>query len=463
MGKPTALLGRSWEMPGNQPKSPSSERVRSDLEALVSEGLWDVSQTSIDYLMRLSIFQGSDAAPASVITFRAAFRDFLTTNDELAGAFSEMAMRLFGVQVPYREQTATGRTIEMGKVRWLGREVLYDAARRPGGRRDRVLDRVTVAIVLAEEGAQEAAPSSARDDELAVATGNAPHTADPLAAAARKELADGSGPPSSWPRVISGRSRRVKATVGLVACVALALGGLALLGGGSNGGHIKAKSAGNSGLDAAAVAEPDLRDKTPPSTPTALTARALGHSQVQLSWRAASDNVGVVAYVVYRNGDPIPLAAVSGSKTSYRDASTTPGGEYMYEVLALDQAGNQSVRRAHVTVVTPGTRGLISPMISLTAPTTGASVSGRVTLSATVHDNLGLLKVGFTVKGTGVSLDLAGARRAVGVGSQYVATWNTAAVPNGPYAVRAYGLDAGANGISSGVATVIVSGSRASG
>ena len=43
-------------------------------------------------------------------------------------------------------------------------------------------------------------------------------------------------------------------------------------------------------------------DGTPPSAPTGVVATAIGQNTVSIGWAASSDNVGVVGYVVQRNG-----------------------------------------------------------------------------------------------------------------------------------------------------------------
>ena len=43
-------------------------------------------------------------------------------------------------------------------------------------------------------------------------------------------------------------------------------------------------------------------DKTPPTAPTALKAEASTRDTVSFSWQAASDNAGVIAYEIFRNG-----------------------------------------------------------------------------------------------------------------------------------------------------------------
>ena len=83
-------------------------------------------------------------------------------------------------------------------------------------------------------------------------------------------------------------------------------------------------------------------DTTPPSAPGTLSATgAVG--KATLSWGAASDNVAVVRYNVYRSTTPgfTPAAGnriAQPSGTGYTD--TAPPGTYYYKVQAEDAAGN---------------------------------------------------------------------------------------------------------------------------
>jgi RHS repeat-associated protein len=81
-------------------------------------------------------------------------------------------------------------------------------------------------------------------------------------------------------------------------------------------------------------------DTTAPSTPANLSATANGTGRIDLSWSAASDNVGVVRYRILRDGNP--LSEVDGSTTTFSDYSVAPGTSYSYTVTALDAAGNAS-------------------------------------------------------------------------------------------------------------------------
>ena len=79
-------------------------------------------------------------------------------------------------------------------------------------------------------------------------------------------------------------------------------------------------------------------DTTPPSAPGSLTANQGGSGAVTLNWTAATDNIGVSAYDIYRNGTY--LATVGPNVTSYTDSTATSGTGYTYLVDARDLAGN---------------------------------------------------------------------------------------------------------------------------
>jgi glucose/arabinose dehydrogenase len=91
-------------------------------------------------------------------------------------------------------------------------------------------------------------------------------------------------------------------------------------------------------------------DATAPSAPGTLTAEAPSHNRVDLSWGAASDNVGVTGYEILRDGAPI---ATVGTVTSYIDTTVSPLTHYDYVVKALDAAGNRSLPSNTAGVNTP--------------------------------------------------------------------------------------------------------------
>jgi chitodextrinase len=114
-------------------------------------------------------------------------------------------------------------------------------------------------------------------------------------------------------------------------------------------------AAGNASAQSTAASATTLAsaDTTPPSVPTGLKGTAVSSTQINLSWRASSDNVGVAGYTVYLNN--AILANVTG--TSYKHTGLTPGTTYAYRVSAFDAAGNSSAWTATpLSVRTPARR-----------------------------------------------------------------------------------------------------------
>ena len=90
-------------------------------------------------------------------------------------------------------------------------------------------------------------------------------------------------------------------------------------------------------------------DNTAPSMPTGLTATAQSSSQINLSWSAATDNVAVAGYRVYRNGTQV----ATSTGTTYSNTGLTAGTTYSYTVAAYDTAGNVSPQSTSVNATTP--------------------------------------------------------------------------------------------------------------
>ena len=93
-------------------------------------------------------------------------------------------------------------------------------------------------------------------------------------------------------------------------------------------------------------------DTTPPTVPTAATARQLASGAVQVSWGASSDNVRVAGYTVYRDGTA--LGTVDASTLTYLDATVVPSTSYSYTVDAYDAVHNHSAQSNAARLTTAG-------------------------------------------------------------------------------------------------------------
>jgi Calcineurin-like phosphoesterase len=104
------------------------------------------------------------------------------------------------------------------------------------------------------------------------------------------------------------------------------------------------------GSDTCHGGTPGPGDMGPPEPPTDLTASAASSTQVNLSWTAATDDVGVTGYEIYRNG---ALLTTIGAVTAYSDKTAAASTSYDYAVKARDAAGNVSPFSNTATVTTP--------------------------------------------------------------------------------------------------------------
>ncbi len=92
-------------------------------------------------------------------------------------------------------------------------------------------------------------------------------------------------------------------------------------------------------------------DTTAPSVPTGLTATAVSSSQINLAWKASTDNVGVSGYKVYRGTTLIATTTT----TSYANTGLAASTTYTYKVSAFDTAGNVSGQSVAASAKTTST------------------------------------------------------------------------------------------------------------
>lgn len=132
-------------------------------------------------------------------------------------------------------------------------------------------------------------------------------------------------------------------------------------------------------------------DTQAPTAPTGLTASDITQTGVNLSWTASTDNVGVAAYDVYRDGTLIQSVTVTSASVTGLTASTT----YAFSVKARDAAGNVSPSSNVLNVTTlapPDTQAPSAPANLTASGITQTSVNLTWTAST---DNVGV--VGYDV------------------------------------------------------------------
>jgi len=130
-------------------------------------------------------------------------------------------------------------------------------------------------------------------------------------------------------------------------------------------------------------------DTLPPTAPANLAAKTISSSQVNLTWTASTDNIGVTGYKVERCQNAncttfTQIAAVTG--TSYNDTGVAADKIYQYRVRATDAAGNLSAY-SNVASANTDTTKPAAPT-ALTAMGTSSSQINLMWTAAT--DNVGV-------------------------------------------------------------------------
>src|SRR5258706_595434 len=150
---------------------------------------------------------------------------------------------------------------------------------------------------------------------------------------------------------------------------------------------------GGSGTNSANT--PRAHDTIAPPTPPRPPASAARASTINLTWSAATHQVGGTGCIVKRHSTP----AATPTSTSFADTSLLPGFTYSYTVAAGDAAGNVSPESASASATTIDTIAPSTPT-GLVATAAGGSVV-NLTWSAST-DNVGV--TGYIVKRNGAQV-----------------------------------------------------------
>ncbi|MDY7226950.1 glycosyl hydrolase family 18 protein [Hyalangium rubrum] len=98
-------------------------------------------------------------------------------------------------------------------------------------------------------------------------------------------------------------------------------------------------------------------DTQPPSVVQGLSVASRALRSLELTWQAATDNVGVTGYEVFFQGASSPVATVGGTRVSV--GGLQPETTYVFTVKARDAAGNRSADSAPLVATTTSPKKLI--------------------------------------------------------------------------------------------------------
>jgi chitodextrinase len=103
----------------------------------------------------------------------------------------------------------------------------------------------------------------------------------------------------------------------------------------------------------ATATTPSVPDSQAPTAPSQLSAQAVSSQQINLTWTASTDNIGVSAYDVYRaQGTGTAQKVATVTTTTFGDTGLAANTQYSYYVKARDSAGNTSTQSQTATAKT---------------------------------------------------------------------------------------------------------------
>lgn len=172
-----------------------------------------------------------------------------------------------------------------------------------------------------------------------------------------------------------------------------------------------------------------LSDTTVPTAATGLQVANVTMYAMRLQWSAASDDVGVTGYDIYRNGTLLGSTA----QLQFDVSGLRPGTAYAYLVVAYDAAGNHS---GNASISANTVADAVLPTLFITAPAANATLKGSATITATASDNDILSSVKVYVDTTLLTTISGGT-------VSY--NWNSSSTTDGTHTIKLVATDASGN------------------
>ncbi|HAA22825.1 MAG TPA: hypothetical protein DCP28_30175, partial [Cytophagales bacterium] len=154
-------------------------------------------------------------------------------------------------------------------------------------------------------------------------------------------------------------------------------------------------SAASGALSVTTTAAPDTEA---PTVVTGLASTNLSETGFTLSWAATTDNVGVIGYEVFQDGNSLGTTTGTSLSVTGLTASTT----YAYSVTAADAAGNTSAASAALNVTTSAAMDTEAPAVVVDLTSASITESGFTLAWPATIDNVGV--IGYEVYQDGSSI-----------------------------------------------------------
>jgi len=184
-----------------------------------------------------------------------------------------------------------------------------------------------------------------------------------------------------------------------------------------------------------------------PSPTVSITAPASGATvSGVIGVSAPAKGVAGVAGVQFTlDGSYLGAEALAPPYAISWNTALSSNGTHALGAVARDAQGNMGVAPSVSVTVLNDTA---PPSVSITAPVSGATVAGTITVAASATDDVRVAAVQFKLDGANLGAEVTTA--------PYAISWNTASVPNGVHTLTAVAHDAAGNTSTSSAVTVRV-------
>lgn len=186
-----------------------------------------------------------------------------------------------------------------------------------------------------------------------------------------------------------------------------------------------------------------------PLTISSVSATSITTTTALLGWTTSGPADSQVDYGTTANyGQSSALDATRVTNHSATLTNLSPATLYHYRVKSHDSSGNLATS-ADLSFVTSTGGTNTPPTVSLTSVASGATLSGTVTLSASVTSSVGIARVQFQLDSANLGASMTS--------SPYSINWDTTTTPNGTHVLTAVAQDTAGYSATSIGATVTLS------
>jgi hypothetical protein len=177
-------------------------------------------------------------------------------------------------------------------------------------------------------------------------------------------------------------------------------------------------------------------DTTPPTVSITTPSSGATISSTTTVSANAADDIGIAGVQFKVDDNNIGTEDSSSPYSVSWDPAALNNGSHTLTAVARDAAGNTTTSSG-VTVTVNNPPDTTPPTVSITTPSSGATISGNITVSANASDNAAVAGVQFKLDGANL--------QAEDTASPYTISWDTTAASNGAHTLTAVAHDGAGN------------------